>query len=72
MPQVHGLTFETTDLSDVGVTFIATLPNIEKLTIHGGTVGNSGLSTMRNLQRLKTLHMVNLELTDDGIGSFRC
>ena len=67
MPELHGLTFETTDLSDVGATFIATLPNVEKLTIHGGTVGNSGLNALRNLERLKTLHLVNLELTDDGL-----
>lgn len=67
MPEVHGLTFVTTDLSDVGATFIATLPNIEKLTIHGGTVGNSGLIALRNLEKLKTLHLVNLELTDDSL-----
>ncbi len=67
MPEVHGLAFESTDLSDVGATFIATLPNIEKLTIHGGTVGNGGLNKLRSLEKLKTLHMVNLKLTDDSL-----
>ena len=69
MPEIKGLTFEFTDLSDDAVLAIAGLPNIERLTFYGGKprVGNRGLELLRGQKTLATLRLVNTDVTDDGL-----
>ena len=69
MPEIKGLTFELTDLSDDGVLAIASLPNIERLTFYGGKprVGNRGIGLLRGQKTLATLRLVNTDVTDDGL-----
>lgn len=69
MPEIKGLTFDLTDLSDDGVLAIAGLPNIERLTFKGGKprVGNRGLELLRGQKTLATLRLVNIDVTDDGL-----
>ena len=67
MAEIKWLTFWMTDLTDGGVNIIAKLPNIEKLTIHGGTTSDVGLGSLGQNKSLRTLHLVNLDLTDSGL-----
>lgn len=69
MPEIRRLTFETTDLTDDGVKIIATLPNLDKLTIHGGATTDAGLTSLSHIPTLRTLHLVNLKLTDQGLAT---
>lgn len=69
MPEIKGLTFDLTNLSDDGVRAIAGLPNIERLTFYGGRprVGNRGLELLSGQKTLATLKLVNIDVTDDGL-----
>lgn len=67
MSEIKRLTFETTDLTDNGVSIIAKLPNLEKLTVHGGNTSDIGLESLSQNQSLMTLHLVNVDLTDGGL-----
>jgi hypothetical protein len=67
MEEIRSLTFWETDLSDNGLSIIASLPSLEKLTINGGSVGDSGLAFLSQNQILRKLHLVNLNLSNDGL-----
>lgn len=67
MAEVRSLTFWEADLSDNGLSIIASLPHLEKLTINGGSVSDSGLEFLRQNQILRKLHFVNLSLSNDGL-----
>ncbi len=54
-------------MSDVGVAFIASLPNIEKLTFQWGTVGKHWAGYTPKPGEPEDNSLVNLELTDDGL-----
>jgi len=67
MPEIRSLTFESTDLTDHGVSIIAQLPNLEKLTVYGGSTSNAGLESLSQNQSLRTLHLVNVDISDSGL-----
>ena len=70
---IESLTFELTDLSDAGVTTIAKLPNIKRLTLYGGMprVGDLGLGYLRGQPSLTTLKLINVDVTDVGLEVLR-
>jgi hypothetical protein len=67
MAQIKRLTFWTTDLSDNGLSIIGKLPCLEKLTVHGGNSSDHGLQFLSQNRTLKTLHLVNVDLTTKGL-----
>jgi hypothetical protein len=71
MSEVKRLTFENTDLTNSGLNDVAMLPNLEKLTILGGATGDAGLESLSHNRSLRTLHLVHLELTDDGLAALQ-
>jgi hypothetical protein len=67
MAEVRSLTFWETDLSNKGLSIIASLPRLEKLTINGGSVSDSGLESLSQNQILRKLHFINLNLSNEGL-----
>ncbi len=67
MAEVKSLTFWETDLTDKGLRIVASLPRLEKLTVNGGSAGDSGLESLSHNQSLRKLHFVNLNLSNEGL-----
>jgi hypothetical protein len=69
MPDVAGLVFELTDLSDKGTQAIADIPNLKRLTLYGGRprVGDTGLRFLAANTQIEILKLVNADVTDAGL-----
>jgi len=72
-PEIEGLYFELTDLTDEGVATLAELPNLKSLTLYGGNprVGDVGLATLSRSRSLEKLRLVNTDVTDDGLAALQ-
>jgi hypothetical protein len=68
-PLVRGLRLEMTDVSDDGMIFVKTFPNLQTLVIYGGRpgVGDAGLELLKDCP-IRQLSLVNTLVTDRGLG----
>jgi hypothetical protein len=73
MSEIESLMFELTDLTNKGVETIANLPNVATLTLYGGNprVGDAGLASLIHCRSLKTLRVINIDVTDDGLSELK-
>ncbi len=73
MPEITKLGFELTDLTDDGVEPIVGLPKLKELMLYGGRprVGDNGLARLSGCQMLETLELINIDVTDQGLGTLR-
>ena len=68
MESLECIRFHKTPLSDAGMKYIATLPNLKYLIIMGGSgVTNAGLAHLEGHANLETLELYYTQVTDKGL-----
>jgi hypothetical protein len=66
--EVRELFLELTDVSEVGMASVATLPQLRRLVLYGGRgITDRGLANLRGMSSLEALELKNTQVTSGGL-----
>ncbi len=69
LTQLVALTLEQSEVTDQGVRRLADLPNLQRLKIRGGAIGDDGVKHLSRLTELRSVNLPQGSFTDQGLAS---
>ena len=67
VPQIEGVVFNLTDVSDDGMKSLEALNNLKYLRLYGANVSDQGFLSMKGATTLEHLELVNTRITDKSL-----